>query len=86
MSEKHLEPAASIIKRFGADVLASVVGKHPSRVYRWRAPKESGGTGGSVPHDDAVKLLAYVFEGGERLRPSDFFPPVDGMPATEERA
>lgn len=74
MSERHLEPAKSVIAKMGgADVVASITGKHVSRVYRWMHPKIRGGTGGFVPHEDAVKLLTAAPLRGVSLAPNDFF-------------
>lgn len=61
MSEIHLDPAKSIIAKIGGvDVVASVTGKHISRVYRWMYPKERGGTGGLIPQVEAIKLLSHA--------------------------
>lgn len=57
----------------GADVVASITGKHVSRVYRWMQPKRKGGTGGVIPHEDAQKLLTDAAERGLPLAASDFF-------------
>lgn len=69
-----LEPANSVIAKMGgAGTVSTVVGKHVSRVYRWMHPKERGGTGGFVPHEDAVKLLEYAQLNEIKLCPADFF-------------
>lgn len=73
MANTHLEPAASIISKIGASKIAEITGKDISRVYRWRAPKERGGTGGVIPHEDAEKLLAAQCEHGFSLEAFEFF-------------
>ena len=74
MSEKHLEPAKTVIAKIGGvDVAASITGKHVSRIYRWMYPAEKGGTGGVVPHADARKLLEHAKNASIDLRAEDFF-------------
>jgi len=73
MSEKHLEPAKSIIAKIGIDKVSEITGKHVSRVYRWMYPKERGGTGGMIPQNDAPALLAYAKANHIELSPADFF-------------
>lgn len=74
MSEKHLDPAKSIIAKIGIDAVCDVTGKHVSRVYRWMYPKSRGGTGGLIPQSDAPALLAYAKQNGIDLSPAEFFP------------
>jgi len=74
MSEKHLEPAKSIVAKIGAPKCAEIVNKHISRVYRWMAPSEKGGTGGIIPFEDASKLVAYFEENGIEFSHKEFFP------------
>jgi hypothetical protein len=75
MNGNHLEPARSVIaKAGGVDAVASITGKHVSRIYRWMYAKDKGGTGGQVPYDDALKLLAHARVEGLSLDASDFFP------------
>ncbi|SOC45732.1 hypothetical protein SAMN05892877_117121 [Rhizobium subbaraonis] len=73
MSEKHLEPAKSIIAKIGIDKVSEITGKHVSRVYRWMYPKERGGTGGMIPQSEAPALLAYAKANKIELSPADFF-------------
>ena len=73
MSADHLEPASSIIRKVGIDTAVTVTGKHISRVYRWMYSKERGGTGGAIPHRDALALLEHAKANGLDLKPEDFF-------------
>jgi len=57
MSEKHLDPARSVIAKIGIEKVAEVTGKHVSRVYRWMYTREKGGTGGFIPPEDAKAFL-----------------------------
>lgn len=82
MSEKHLEPAKSIVAKIGAQKCAEITGKHASRIYRWMAPREKGGTGGIIPFEDASLLLAYAEKEGVPLTPAEFFPAVDPVGRT----
>lgn len=76
MSEKQLEPARTILAKIGGvDVAAKITGKHVSRIYRWTYPREKGGTGGVVPHEDATKLLEHAKANGVDLVADDFFAP-----------
>ncbi|RYE42036.1 MAG: hypothetical protein EOP24_34290 [Hyphomicrobiales bacterium] len=72
-----MEPAASIIRLFGgASAVAAIVGKHPSRVYRWTYPEDiREGGGGLVPSRDQVTLLSHAKAHNIDLRPEDFFSP-----------
>jgi len=73
MSHEHLEPARTVIRKVGIDTVVSVTGKHVSRVYRWMYPKARGGTGGTIPHGDALALLDYARKNDLDLAPEDFF-------------
>lgn len=67
-----MEPAKSILSRIGFEAAAKVTGKHISRVYRWTYPASRGGTGGIIPHADAMKLLEYARTEGVPLGEADF--------------
>lgn len=87
MSERHLDPARSVITKIGIEKVAEVTGKHISRVYRWMYPKERGGTGGVIPHADAATLLAYSREHGIPLSASEFLEPAGAVtPGAEDAA
>jgi hypothetical protein len=74
MAENHLEPAKTVISKIGGvEAAASITGKHVSRVYRWMYPRDKGGTGGAVPHEDATKLLEHAKANGLPLAAADFF-------------
>lgn len=77
MSEKHLDPAKTIVAKIGAQKCAEVTGKHISRVYRWMAPREKGGTGGTIPYEDAVVLIAHFEKHGVDFSHAEFFPPAE---------
>lgn len=71
---RHLEPAKSVINKFGgAEAVAAITGKSLSRVYRWMYPPERGGTGGTIPHADARKLLDHAAAHQIPLNPAEFF-------------
>lgn len=71
----RLEPARTIIEFLGgAQVVAAIVGKHISGVYRWTYPLDGReGTGGLVPSRDQVALLEHARANAIDLRPDDFF-------------
>lgn len=72
--DDKLDPAKTVLTKIGGvDVAARVTGKHVSRVYRWTYPRDKGGTGGVVPHDDATKLLEYAKANSIALAAEDFF-------------
>ena len=73
MSEKHLEPAKSIIAKIGIEKVSELTGKHVSRVYRWMYPVERGGTGGVIPQSVAPQLLAYAKANKIKLSAEEFF-------------
>lgn len=73
MSDKHLEPAKSIISKIGIEKVSEITGKHVSRVYRWMYPKERGGTGGMIPQGEAPALLAYAKANEIDVSADDFF-------------
>lgn len=75
------DPANSIIAKFGGlTALAEVADVTPHTVMRWRKPRESGGTGGVVPHWHIQAILDAAKQRGIELSPSDFLP-VSGAAA-----
>ncbi|WP_170138988.1 hypothetical protein [Rhodoplanes serenus] len=78
-----LEPARSVIEKLGGvQAVASMTGKHISRIYRWMYPVERGGTGGLIPTQQQPILLDEARARDLDLKPEDFF--VRG--GTTERA
>lgn len=74
MAPKHLDPAKTVVAKLGGpEVAAEVTGKHISRVYRWMAPREKGGTGGAVPQEDAEAILQFAAENSLPIVAADFF-------------
>jgi hypothetical protein len=75
MAHHQEEPATSIIRLFGGvGVVASIVKKHPSRVYRWTYPTSvREGTGGIVPAREQRALLDYARDQAIDFKPEDFF-------------
>lgn len=73
--QQPLEPANSIIDRFGGQtIVRSITGVSRTRVYRWTRPKSEGGTGGLIPTDHAIKLLRHAKENGIPVTAADFLP------------
>lgn len=70
-----MEPAKTIIDYLGgARAVATIVGKHPSRIYRWAYPStKREGCDGIVPLKDQQKLLEYCHANGIDLMRDDFF-------------
>lgn len=74
MSRHQLAPASLIITKIGGPrAVSEVTGRSIARVYRWMAPKECGGTGGTIPYQEAKKLLKVAENLGLDLTPADFF-------------
>lgn len=81
----NMDPAKTIIGKVGGVEIASrITGKHISRVYRWMYPPTRGGTGGVVPHSDAVKLLDHAKQHNIPLVAEDFIQAP--APASEKEA
>lgn len=78
----YLEPAHGVVRKFsdpdgklssGIKRVASIAGVDTTRVYRWMAPKERGGTGGIIPSKAQMKLFEHARREQIPLSPSDFF-------------
>jgi hypothetical protein len=67
-----MDPAKSILDRVGYETAARLTGKHISRIYRWTYPANRGGTGGVIPHGDAMKLLVHARDAGLSIDELDF--------------
>lgn len=82
MSKNRHTPAKAVIDKMGGVVRVSeITGRHISRVYRWMAGKEQGGTGGVIPQGEASKLLAQAKLEGIDLQASEFFAAVQDAEA-----
>lgn len=81
MSEARLDPARSIIERFGIDKVAEITGKHVSSVHRWMYPKEKGGTGGFIPYPEVQMILQFARDNGIALSPAEFIEPSSAAAA-----
>lgn len=82
----RMDPAKSILDRVGYETAARVTGKHISRIYRWTYPVERGGTGGVIPHADAIKILGHARTEGIALHESDFMRAPAPSPHPERAA
>jgi hypothetical protein len=70
-----MEPAASIIKKFGGNKQVSqIVGCSLPATYNWPKPRAEGGTDGLIPQRHHPKLLDYARTHGVDLRAEDFLP------------
>lgn len=82
-----MDPAKTILDRLGVENVARITGKHISRVYRWTYPAGAReGTGGIIPHADAIKLLEYARTEGITLTESDFMQPPSVVPEEQGAA
>lgn len=82
----RMNPATSVIDLIGAEKVSELTGKHISRVYRWMKPTGAQqGTGGIIPHSDALKLLAYSREVGLGLTEAHFLREPSIVCAAEEQ-
>lgn len=69
-----MNPAARVIKAFGGPAkLAEILGRDPSRIYRWTYPEERGGTGGAIPGGGKTikKILTAAEDRGIKLSAAD---------------
>ncbi|MEW9304512.1 hypothetical protein [Labrys neptuniae] len=74
MKKHQLNPAFAVIKKVGGvEIVSTITGRSTARVYRWTYPKSHGGTGGFIPHEEALKLLDHAKANGISLTASDFF-------------
>lgn len=74
-----LEPAKTVIDLCGGPLAVSrMVGVDRVNVYRWAYPKDRGGTGGTIPAGQQLKLLIEARRRGIDLRPEHFFPKETG--------
>ena len=77
-----MSPAEKVIKAYGGEqAVAEALGRHVSRIHRWRYPKERGGTGGSIPGNLVGKILSDAKARGLRLRAADLIQTDDAKAA-----
>lgn len=83
----NLDPAKTAIDKVGGvGRAAQITGKHISRVYRWMYPASRGGTGGVIPHPEAMKLLEHAKENSIPLTAEDFMQAPSISPEKEGAA
>lgn len=70
-----MEPAHTIITKLGGpSVVAERIGIHRTRVSKWQAARDSGGTGGMIPVKHIPALVRLAQEVGVQLSADDFLP------------
>lgn len=68
-----MDPAQTIIQLFGGEAAISrITGAAPSAPYRWKASRERGGTGGTIPQRYHLALVEHAKANNIRLRPEHF--------------
>lgn len=66
--------AHNIIEKCGGvSAVAAICGCTENWVYRWKLPKEKGGTGGYVPRSAQEAILNAAKDGRVSVTPADFF-------------
>lgn len=75
MDKHKLSPVAKhVIEKCGGVKAAARLSKRTlATVHRWRHERERGGTGGLIPADAQVVLMAAAIRGEVDLQPADFF-------------
>lgn len=74
-----MEPARTIIERFGGPaVVSQITGTAYTAPYRWQHAREKGGTGGLIPQKHHLRLLEHARANGIELSASDFLPVASG--------
>lgn len=76
-----LEPASSIIARFGGHrEVSDILGVNLASVYRWTYPRGArGGTDGIIPMEHARTLYEEAKKRGLNITAEDFFAPQAGQ-------
>jgi len=70
-----MEPAQTIVRKLGGpSEVAAIAGVHRTRVSNWMRPKDSGGTGGTIPLKHVRALIEAAKERGLDLSANDFLP------------
>lgn len=72
MEIERLEPAASIVRRFGGEAAVSeITGTAFTAPYRWQYAREKGGTNGRIPRKPLAALIAHGREHGVVITPEE---------------
>lgn len=70
-----MEPASSIIEKLGGEaIVAEITRTAYTAPYRWQAPRDKGGTGGTIPQRHHRTMLDFARKKRIRLTPADFLP------------
>lgn len=70
--KQGLEPAASIIARFGGEsAVAEITGLALTAPYRWQTPSDKGGTDGRIPRKHVLTLIAHGKENNIEISPDE---------------
>lgn len=72
--KEALEPAASIIARYGPTKLSSVCRVDRTQVWRWQISVERRGTGGRIPERHYNAILELSESEGHDLTIEDLIP------------
>lgn len=76
--------AARVIEMCGGvKNTAEIAGTTENWVYRWRLPRNQGGTGGTIPRPAQERILEAAAKGIVPVSPADFF---DTAPAPDQEA
>jgi len=71
-----MEPASTLIKRLGGpSAIAAFLGLHRTRVSKWQAPTDKGGTGGKIPMRHWDGLFQLAGQKGIALTTDDLYRP-----------
>ena len=72
LKDDGLPAAERIIKAFGgAKNLSELTGIDLSSIYRWKYPKDKGGTDGAIPHGNHFKIMQAAKESKINITRSD---------------
>jgi len=73
-----MDPARKIITALGGpNAVARRIGLHRTRVSKWQATREAGGTGGLIPVKHIPELVRMAREKGIELSAHDFLPFIE---------
>lgn len=72
LEDDNLTAAERVIEAFGgASRLSDLTGIDKSSVYRWKYPKDRGGTDGAIPHGNHGAIMRAAVQYGIKLTRSD---------------